>query len=221
MHSISATQIKSARACLDWTREDLANATGLSVATIRNMELGNVSRRGSEIVRRTVESKGWEFTDYEGIRRRAKEIDMLTGADSIELFYGDIMQTLKIKHGDVIVAVQSQQFMMKSLGVSVNGGFDRLRKLGELAKIRCLLTENHRSELSIPNVEFRAIPKHCLGPSFYYVYGNRYVVALPQGKDGLAFKFVLHTDIELAQSYKDHFDLLWKMSLSPVAEKLV
>jgi transcriptional regulator with XRE-family HTH domain len=47
--TINARQIKAARALLDWSQEDLANTSGLSIATIRKIESGHISPRGKTI----------------------------------------------------------------------------------------------------------------------------------------------------------------------------
>jgi len=44
-NNINARQIKAARALLDWSQENLASASGLSIATIRKIESGHISPR--------------------------------------------------------------------------------------------------------------------------------------------------------------------------------
>ncbi len=71
MHTVSAAQIKAARALLGLSRDELAEAARLSSATIRNLENGFVSYRSAAAVRAALETAGIEFTDHDGLRRRA------------------------------------------------------------------------------------------------------------------------------------------------------
>jgi predicted transcriptional regulator len=63
MQHIRAGQIKAARAFLDWSQEDLAIVTGLSLTTIRNLEMGYISPRNAttHVVRQAIENAGLEF----------------------------------------------------------------------------------------------------------------------------------------------------------------
>ena len=72
--SLKARQIKAARALLDWSQDDLASHSGLSVNTIRKMELGHISPRGktSHAIRHAFEDNGLEFLEPDGGRCAAQ-----------------------------------------------------------------------------------------------------------------------------------------------------
>lgn len=53
----------------------------LSVATIRNLEMGYISRRSLVAIQQAVENAGLEFIEREGVRRRADEIKVLRQVD--------------------------------------------------------------------------------------------------------------------------------------------
>lgn len=194
----------------------MANATGLSVATIRNLETGYLSPRSAEVIRQAVEAEGWEFTEGDGIRRKTNEITVLREMDSTELFFRDILQTAKTKRTDVLAVLRSQKMLIGSLGMTQNGDLSRFKQLKEAAALKCILTENQEISVFTPWVDFRSLPQHYVGPSSFYVYGNKYAVVLPEGTD--SFKFVIFRMIDLAQSYEGHFETLWKVA-SPLAEK--
>jgi hypothetical protein len=67
---LTSAQIRAARALLRWTAEDLANASTLSVATIRRAELTSeetlMTAANDLAVRRTLEEAGVEFIDENG-----------------------------------------------------------------------------------------------------------------------------------------------------------
>jgi len=77
---ISTEQIRAARALLRWTAQNLADASGIGVATIRRMELMDGVPSGQvrtiEALRRALEAAGVEFvgspSDAPGVRLRCK-----------------------------------------------------------------------------------------------------------------------------------------------------
>lgn len=64
---ISAGQIRAARAFLNWKQTDLANASGVSEMSIKNIERGLTDPRVSTItaIRNALQSAGVEFVDDE------------------------------------------------------------------------------------------------------------------------------------------------------------
>ena len=70
---IAAEQIRAARAMLKWSAKDLADRSGLSLATIQRMEAARgvptSSARNVEIVQHTLEDAGIEFIEEERGRR--------------------------------------------------------------------------------------------------------------------------------------------------------
>ena len=79
---ISTDQIRAARAFLRWTALDLAQASGVGVATIRRMEVthgvpeGNIKTLAA--IQTALEAAGIEFigspSDAPGVRLRSKEV---------------------------------------------------------------------------------------------------------------------------------------------------
>lgn len=67
---LTSGQIRAARALIRWTAEDLANASLLSVATIRRAELREaetaLTAANDLAVRRALEAAGVEFIDANG-----------------------------------------------------------------------------------------------------------------------------------------------------------
>ena len=63
--SITASQCRGARAMLDWTQEDLAEKTGLTVNTISSFENGDHTPHDSNRrkIREALEAGGIEFIE--------------------------------------------------------------------------------------------------------------------------------------------------------------
>jgi transcriptional regulator with XRE-family HTH domain len=87
---IQATQVRAARAILNWSQEELADRSGIGITTIRQIESGYATRRNTTInLRGTFENAGLEFLENEGIRRRTDKFRLLEGADSCQKLYDE------------------------------------------------------------------------------------------------------------------------------------
>jgi DNA-binding XRE family transcriptional regulator len=65
---VTAAQCRAARGLLEWTQQDLADAAGIGIVTVRQLEAGlNEPRRSTlQVVRRALEAAGVEFIDENG-----------------------------------------------------------------------------------------------------------------------------------------------------------
>jgi transcriptional regulator with XRE-family HTH domain len=216
MSYLCAEQIKAARAYLDWSRSQLARATGLSSNTIRNLELGSISPRGRTtlIIRQALEDAGLEFTENEGIRKQCPDIRKIEGADSCDEFFDDVIQTVKRSGGVIGAIFKVQEDMIKALGVTKDNSHDRLADLCNYATIRCILSEPKGASLALPKCQFMAVPKHHGSAVPYFVYGNKHAMVLHDGR--ASFKYVVFNSVDIARNYKESFDLLWKEVGSPL-----
>ena len=74
---ISSDQLRGARGLLNWSRDDLARASGVTVRTIARLELGEVEPHGSTLakIRTAIEAAGVTFIldDGEGVRFRRSD----------------------------------------------------------------------------------------------------------------------------------------------------
>ena len=65
---VTIAQVRMARAALDWTVRDLAEATGLHRNTINNIEVGRYAGDPNtlEVIEKTLRAAGVEFIDENG-----------------------------------------------------------------------------------------------------------------------------------------------------------
>ena len=65
---VTSAQIRMARAALDWTVRDLAEATGLHRNTINNIEVGRYTGdpKALELIEKTLRGAGVNFIDENG-----------------------------------------------------------------------------------------------------------------------------------------------------------
>jgi DNA-binding XRE family transcriptional regulator len=66
--AVTSAQVKMARAALDWTVRDLAEATGLHRNTINNVEVGRYAADPATLqkIEKTLAAAGIEFIDENG-----------------------------------------------------------------------------------------------------------------------------------------------------------
>lgn len=197
MHSLRATQIKAARALLDWSQDDLASATGLSVATIRNLEMGFMSPRHStmHVIREVVENAGVEFTDQEGVRRRLNEVKVYCGQGSEEAFLEDVQRTISRMGGEVLITIKSTEVLAQ------------LTRLKGTTDVRCVLCETVDTKQLLLPFKFRVISKRYIDPVPFHVYGDKYAIAL---QEGASFRIVVFQSAPIAHMYTQHFNSLWE-----------
>ena len=90
----SPAQIRAARAMLNWSREDLADASGLSADSIFKIEKGTVQARGktSDQLSRSFMLQGIIFTDNDGVQRQSTDIQVYKGREGFVQWADDVYQ---------------------------------------------------------------------------------------------------------------------------------
>lgn len=208
MTRIHANQIKAARALLGWSQDELASSSGVSIATIRKVELGTVPRHSTmDALRKVIESAGVEFTDQEGVRRRAEGVEVL---GSVSKLHDDILLELQNDAAPVYA-------MLKTCDVleDVFGGYVSTLGSGLGMRVKALLTEPESLPALYGQLESRVIPKNHVCPSSYLIYGNKH--ALIMGGSGMDKRFVVLSSVPQTLSYKSHFESLWDIAF-PISD---
>ncbi|MDR3450892.1 MAG: hypothetical protein P4M15_14325 [Alphaproteobacteria bacterium] len=131
------------------------------------------------------------------------------GPDSCDCFFQDLMQTTGANNGEVLVVAPSQDMLARSCGAE-GREFERLAKLQAIANIKCLVWETTPTCSSVSEFQFRALPKQQIGPTGYFVFGNKHALVLYKGAG--VFQFVVIRCAAVAQDYRNHFFALWGMA---------
>jgi transcriptional regulator with XRE-family HTH domain len=212
MQSISAAQIRAARAYLGWTQEKLAEATGLSAKTIYNLELGNISPRSetNNVVFQVLRDKGIEFLESGGIRPRLDEFKVFEGPDSCEIFFDDMLQTIKKKNGEICIVVRSHNMLAEICGAAPRGDVEWIGQLSNAAPVKCILSEVPAASLFPPSFQFRINPNKNRESVANFVYGDRYAMAVAEGN---SFKFIIIQSMIVAQDHRLSFLELWERAV--------
>jgi transcriptional regulator with XRE-family HTH domain len=188
MRSVNAQQIRAARAFLDWSQEDLAGATNLSIATIRKLELGFTSPRfaTTNLIRHVFESAGLEFIDSNGIRYRPEDIIVYQHEQGLADFYENILKILSMTCGELLIVTSSIDALLPSKNLKASQAFRNLLRSNITPSIKCLVTETCNQIDSLQGLECRSLSKHYVDPIPFIVYGTQYATVIcnsdPSGK---------------------------------------
>lgn len=200
MIPLTASQIRAARAMLDWTREDLQKSANLSVKTIRNLEDGKVSPRDATnvTIREALEDAGLEFTDG-GVRWAYEEVQMIRGANNCERLFSRMRKALADdKDAEIIAFVKAREVL------------PHLKSLDGAGRIKCLLSDG-LIPLALPSCEFRTTSQYAFGLASCFVYGDKFASIQQSGHD--RFIVIVYDIATAARDNRAYFLSLWESAL--------
>lgn len=207
---ISAEQIKAARAWMGWTRDLLAIEAGVSPSTIRNLEQGMMSFRSVQPVRLAFENKGFKFIGKHGLSRELGETKTISGPDSCEEFYEELLAVAKARGGEVAALFKTQQGFACALGVRDPARAERLQELAKHCVIKCLLSGDRQASFDIPSVQFRATSSNPLGPLAQVVFAETIAVVVCSEREHF---FHITRSIETANMGMNDFAVRWESAV--------
>ncbi|MDD3181290.1 MAG: helix-turn-helix transcriptional regulator [Alphaproteobacteria bacterium] len=219
--SINARQIKAARALLDWSQEQLAEACGLSIATIRKIEAGNISPRGSTMgsIERAFEVAGLEFWQPNGVRQRPEEITVYEGHEGIVSFFDDVYSSA-IKGGTevVVVCANEHDFDRTLNNYGERKHIQRMTAARDRISVKCILTED-KDHLPATYCEYRWLSKHYVDSVPFYIYGDKYAIIVFDSDPSPKIT-VLQSPV-VASAFRRQFYSMWDKAtpLNPMQAK--
>ncbi len=100
---ITIAQCRAARGLLDWTQQDLADASGLSKTAINNFEKGHsdIKTESLRAIRMAFESADIEFLKDEGLRKKNEKVRILRGEHALTDLMADIFENVVVSGGEV------------------------------------------------------------------------------------------------------------------------
>jgi len=207
--SISAEQIKAARALLDWNQDKLAAASGMSKPALTNLErrLSSPRKETLDAIKSALEEEGIEFTEGPGVRLTTNKIKVvqLHGKDCIQRLWNDILETLKPGEERLIYGVD-ENIYLKHTGEIFKKTMDKYVKKG--IKGRILSAEGNKNFADISS-EYKWLPKEFLKDiTPYYVYGHKYALLIWQPNPSV----LLIENSAVAQSFRTQFNAHWQLA---------
>ena len=216
--TVSATQIKAARAILNWSQDDLAAAANLSRTTIRSVETGCAVRAGNiNEIHKAFEKNGIEFLDDEGVKRQPEYMRTYSGPNSCDRFFHDLIKTVKEKSGDVMCHIESQDMLLKLCGTPRRNNLERLEQVQEVADVKCLLSNAVKPPVSLPSFQIRVMPQaQTFLPSSCFVYDDQWVFANQDNR--MEFLFIVFQKPAFVHRCKNAFLPLWHIAEPELVE---
>lgn len=207
---ITIEQCRAARGLLDWTQQDLSDASGLSKTAINNFEKGHsdIKRESQRAIRLAFESADIEFIGEEGLKKNAENASLLKGPYMYGTLAEDIANTLQHYDSELImfnISVQVMSHLPKSLkqNNSKNHNFAKRIICSEGAAVK-----------AEDNIEIRWSPQSPQPTGLpTFIYGPKLAVQLWDES-----MIIVINSQEAAQAERRRFERLWSGSIVPDAE---
>ena len=209
-NTLTARQIRAARALLDWSQDDLAASSGLSVATVRKLELGHISPRGktTESIRRAFDDAGLEFIEPHGVRHKPEEVSVYQGHEGAKAFFDDIYDTVrKINGGEIVQVWPSAGQFLRTIGDYKSVHYERMSALAEKLAVRSIVTEGDATHTA-PYCECRWMSKHYVDSVPFYIYGDKYASIIFEADPSP--KIIVIQSSVMAKAYRRQFQSMWE-----------
>lgn len=209
---IKPNQIIAARGLLRWSRDDLAEASGIHAQTIKKIETGDTDNPRSNTLDPIIEAfgrKGVEFIDG-GVREKKDKIRILEGQDAYLKLMDEAFHVLRKSIGkkEIIVANADQSLSPNSVIESQN----RLLKFG--VNMRFTVCEGDEY-LLYPLQNYRYIPKDDFLNSLVVIFDD-YLAITIRGENKIT---VIHDD-NVAEVFRRQFNKLWNFYKQPTISSL-
>lgn len=205
---ITLSQIRAARALLGWTQEKLAQAAGLSLPSINNLERGLYSPRAETMLAITtaLEKGGIEFLDHNGLRLRQDEhaVITLTGPHFIRDLDLDILTVLQGPEDEIVGCSHDDRKWMDYGSVTNPVYIEAREQRGWRER---LILPSTADFITSPPEAYRILPAEHFGHLTYEIYGNR--LALIEWE---AMRVTLIRNAVIADAFRKQFDILWAMA---------
>jgi len=204
---ISVSQMKAARALLDWTQRDLAKVSGISLAAIAQIERGAGNPRAEtlRILQQSFEKYDVAFTDDPGVRicREPFDVKIWQGHEAMLLCWKDIEESLP-NGGELLTSCVDDTLWKSIYPQEMLDMYKARTALG----IKCLglLVKPEDNHSDWPSANYRIVPPEATSPHApYYVYLDK--VAIINMRDPI--RIVLIKNPTLAESFRTQFRYHW------------
>jgi transcriptional regulator with XRE-family HTH domain len=212
---ITARQLRAARAHLDISQDEVAEAAGITKYTLSNIERGATdgSARSLDALQQFYERRGIEFTTSDGIRVVQSDVRCYEGRSGFLAFMNDVVETLSQKPGVYCVSNVNENNWLKWLGLEQA---IRLRdQITSIPGIRCHILVKEGDHTTFASyAEYRSIAADFFyDNTSYYVYADK-LALIRFDPDNVTVR-VLHNRY-FTESFKLMFYRFWDLMAVPV-----
>lgn len=203
---IKASQIRAARALLNLSREELAKLSGVSAATIHNIEneLHATNVATLDKLEVAFENVGILFIGQTGVEMNTKIVRLFQGQRGLQEFLNDVYNNISDNEPHIIrvTGVDESKFMRKLNQDFTKHHIQRMLNLKNV-QVRVLTNVKH-DNIRLQYVSYKHMPEpyFSLIPSYNYANKLAYVMWEP-------LQVVLIEHHKLAEAGVKQFDFIW------------
>lgn len=210
----SPSQLRAARALLDWSRAELASQTGVSEPTIHRLEngMGKPDTRTQTKIRQVLETYGIEFLESDGVRRTPEGVQIFQGQEAYKCVLNDVYETLRDDGGEVLIAHVDEN---KFIDVVTRSVLDKHLERLAAANIKERLLVRKDDIIAAPLEAYHVIPEKYFSSYPFYIYKTKIALlsqVAPQ-------KAIIINDERFADAARKLFDFIWDHTEMPVRKK--
>lgn len=211
---ITGAQVRGARGILDWSADILAEKTGLSVDTIRNIEKGRVQGHNTSLEKivQVFANSGLEFIENQGVRFKPTGVTIYDGVAAFEDFHEFLYLHLKQNGGDVCLSMYDEPLLAKyRKDPEIHRG--RMRELvgGGNVSFRILTTNSSWNTRGY--IQFKWLPHQRPVPTGFYAFGD--CLALMSFVNPQSPYVVVLQSGPITEAYRQGFDIAWDSAEEP------
>lgn len=208
--SLNAAQIRAARGLLDWTRDQLANASGVSVPALSKIETSRSNPHPETIakVQSALEMAGCVFTDNSGVKLKSDIVQIFEGKDGYRAFFDEVYYLMARNGGEILAAGGYEKDFHETSGPDfLKFHATRMSQLHDF-KIRAIKADNQNYTNSLEYVDFRYLPEDQYFFVPYYLYAGRMAMFIWEPD----VKVLVINDSRVYEAYRQQFELLWRIA---------
>lgn len=211
---IVGRQIRAARALLDMSQDELAEAAGLTPQAIRKIEGGDVQPREGTIadITRVFNDRGLEFTDNSGVRLKPTGVDVYDGVDRFNDFYDFMFEHLKQSGGEVCLSIYDETLLVR-FRKDPEIHRDRMRGLTKKGNVtfRAIVTKSDFSTHSYMRLKW--LPHQYPVSTGFYAFGE--CLALMSFVNPQSPYVIVIKSGPMTQAYREGFSIAWEHAEEP------
>jgi transcriptional regulator with XRE-family HTH domain len=170
---LSIEQCRGARGILNWTQQELADASGLSKTAINNFEKGHsdIKNESLKSIKYAFVSAGIEFIGQHGLTRRTDKTEILNGENAFLTLFNDILDSAEQTQKELMISNYNLKHVMSQLSDAKLKQRNAIFKNSMISQRFLCTPENVHEE--IKGREYRALPDSitCFAPTTY-IYGE-------------------------------------------------
>lgn len=217
MPSLSPSQLRAARALINWSRKDLSKKAGISELTIHRYEneTHNPSNQTKQKLCQFLETAGIEFMENDGVRLKAKNTETFEGIDGFNNFFDFFYRHLDLYGGDVCLNIYDETTLSRCRKDPV-AHRQKMKSILEKKKASFKILTTISDFVTYGYAHFRWQPQQKPFPTGFYVFGDC-LALMSFVNPKLPYIVVIHS-APIAEGYRQTFSLAWESASAPPSQ---